>query len=260
MLTLVATVAVTPARANGVDGSPSATNGSVTENARVLTPQVLASYIATQQAKKGFNIFGATPSRLGGLTSGAVLAYAAQETDPANAALLAIDNAAASTPHFSITDSQLADYASRHFVPTVKKVAQANKERLCLSQAIYYEARGESDNGQWAVANVIINRAMSSRFPATLCGVVFQNANEGLHRCQFSFACDGRPEIATERGAWQKATHIARAAYAEFQRGKRPNVVPRSTLFYHTRAVNPAWSNDYKEVAEIGAHLFYSPL
>lgn len=234
---------------------------SVAAKAPVLTPAVLAAYIARQQALKGFNVFQETAAAgHTELTSALVSAYAARDNDPANAALRAIDRAAASTPPFGLTDSMVAAYAKDRFVPTLKKIAHANKEQLCLTKAIYYEARGESVDGQWAVANVIINRAMDDQFPSTMCGVVFQNANAGRNRCQFSFACDGRPDIGTERKAWRKAHAIADAAYADFQRGKRPNVVPRSTLYYHTLAVDPSWSNSYREVAEIGHHVFYAPM
>ena len=105
----------------------------------------------------------------------------------------------------ALNADMLSTYAAKKFVPTVKKVQVANSEKLCLTQAIYHEARGESDKGQWAVANVIINRAMSHKFPTTLCGVVFQNADQGFHRCQFTFACDGKSDMGTETGAWNKA-------------------------------------------------------
>lgn len=239
--------------------------------ARSLTPEVLAGYIARQQAKKGFDIFGEAPQPQ--LTSALLSAYAATHYQEQNAALTAIDLAAApavlaggfggpaqpAAPP-SITDDMLASYARKHFQPTERKVAQAIEERNCLSTAIYHEARGESDDGQWAVANVIINRAMSKRFPATMCGVVYQNANQGRYHCQFSFACDGQADTATERKAWSKAKRIAAAAYSEFQRGQRPGVVPGSALYYHTRSVSPDWSSTYRRVAQIGAHVFYSPL
>ncbi len=227
-----------------------------------LTPEILAAYVARQQALRGFNVFGDAPqpgANSPTLTSEMVSAYAARESDPANAALQAIDNAAADSPSSGLTNSLLASYANDKFVPTIRKVAHANDEKLCLTKAIYYEARGESDNGQWAVANVIINRAMSDRYPATMCGVIFQNA-QVRNGCQFSFACDGRPEMGSERQAWIKANRIASAAFSEFQHGERPNVVPKSALFYHNRSVAPGWSNNYREVAEIGGHLFYSPL
>jgi len=246
-----------------------------------LTPEVLAAYVARHQAQKGFSILGEAPQPQ--LTSAMVSAYAAIHYG--NAALTAIDAAAAPTTALSapsvpsspvsafaspelayaalestVTGSMLAKYAHVRFEPTDKKVARANQEKLCLTKAIYHEARGESDNGQWAVANVIINRAMSKRFPSTMCGVIYQNADQGRNRCQFPFACDGQPDMASERRAWVKANTIAAAAYSEFQHGQRPGVVPGSALFYHTRSVSPDWSSTYQRVAQIGAHVFYAPL
>ena len=247
---------------------------AVTASAPALTSDMLADYVARQQAQRGFNIFGEAPAPQ--LTSAMVSAYAA--THYGNAALSAIDTAAPqpaqplavaafASPELayaalesSVTDDMLAKYAHVRYEPTDKKIARATQERLCLSKAIYHEARGESDNGQWAVANVIINRAMSKRFPSTMCGVIYQNADQGRNRCQFSFACDGQPDMTSERRAWLKANTIAAAAYSEFQHGQRPGVVPGSALFYHTRAVSPDWSSTYQRVAQIGAHVFYAPL
>jgi spore germination cell wall hydrolase CwlJ-like protein len=246
-----------------------------------LTPEVLAAYVARQRQKSGFDMFGDAPSAQSQLTAqlqpqltGAmVLAYADSHFE--NAALAAINGAAAAVPLAetfsfspqavamprgvpSITDDALARYVRSGFEPTVKRIQQAVDERNCLSTAIYREARGESEDGQWAVANVIINRAMSNRFPGTLCGVVYQNANQGLYRCQFTFACDGHAEKIMEREAWYKAQHIAAAAFSEFQHGKRPGVIPGSALYYHTRSVSTDWN--FRQVAEIGAHIFYAPL
>ena len=239
-----------------------------------LTPALLSAYVARQQAQKGFDIFGEAPSPQ--LTSAMVSAYAATHYR-SNAALDAIDSAAqpsvalgttfsaededdaaAAAAAPSITDGMLEKYAERSFEPTAKKVAHANNEMLCLSKAIYHEARGESDSGQWAVANVIINRAMSKRFPTSMCGVIYQNADQGRNRCQFTFACDGQPDVATERRAWTKANRIAAAAYSEFQHGERPGVVPSSALYYHTTGVSTNWG--FKRVAQIGQHIFYSPM
>lgn len=237
-----------------------------------LTPAVLAAYVARQQAQKGFDIFGAAPQPQ--LTSAMVSAYAATHYS-SNAALDAINGAATPGPagvtfspddeenltaplSSSVTEDMLTRYAHHGFIPTARRVAHAIDERDCLSKAIYNEARGESINGQWAVANVIINRALSKRFPSTMCGVIYQNADQGLNRCQFTFACNGRREKATERRAWVKASDIAAAAYSEFQRGKRPGVVPSSALYYHTTSVSTDWG--FRRVAQIGAHVFYAPM
>ena len=250
-----------------------ALSASAAQSSSTLTPAMLAAYVAKQQAKQGFDIFGQAPQPQ--LTSAMLSAYA--QTHYHNDALAAIDtaaaapaqmlvsfsaeemdNAAAAAANPSVNEDMLARYVHDQFEPTDKKVRRASDEKLCLSKAIYHEARGESDNGQWAVANVIINRALSKRFPTTMCGVIYQNANQGRYRCQFSFACDGQPDMATEREAWVKANRIAAAAYSEFQHGQRPGIVPSSALYYHTTSVSTDWG--FKRVAQIGAHVFYSPM
>jgi len=218
-----------------------------------LTNELLAAYVKKQQAIKSFNAFDVQPA--GQLNEQVLLGYIERTRSTSNLALDAIDSIADKP---ALNDDVLASYARDGFVPTVKKVKLSNSEKLCLTQAIYHEARGESSEGQWAVANVVINRAMSHKFPPTLCGVVFQNADQGYHRCQFTFACDGKSDMGTERAAWLKATKMAQVAYNEFRQGETPGVVPNSTLYYHTTSVNPDWSDRFKHVATIGAHEFYA--
>jgi spore germination cell wall hydrolase CwlJ-like protein len=216
-----------------------------------LTNDLLAAYVKRQQEMKNFDGFDPAPAAL---TQDVLLSYI-DRTHGTNLALDAIDTM---TTQPALNPDMLETYAQKKFVPTVKKVKLSKAEQLCLTQAIYHEARGESEAGQWAVANVIINRAMSKKFPSTLCGVVFQNADQGKFRCQFTFACDGRSDMGTERGAWNRATKMAQVAFREFQAGDRPGVIPNSALYYHTTAVSPSWSNKFHKVATIGSHMFYS--
>lgn len=162
-----------------------------------------------------------------------------------------------------LTSAKLSAYVQKGYKTTKKRVALAAKERLCLSQAIYHEARGEPEAGQWAVANVILNRVASRRYPSTVCGVVYQNADLGRYRCQFSFACDGRSDMGGKgnrivRESWMRANVIAMLAYKQFQNGDRPDYVPATTLFYHTTSVAPSWSQAMRKVAVIGSHIFYA--
>jgi spore germination cell wall hydrolase CwlJ-like protein len=220
-----------------------------------LTNDLLQAYVAKQQQVKSFNVDeAAQPS--GALNEQVLLGYIDRTRGASTPALDAISNMADQP---ALNADTLSNYAAKKFVPTVKKVQLSNSEKLCLTQAIYHEARGESDQGQWAVANVIINRAMSHKFPTTLCGVVFQNADQGFHRCQFTFACDGKSDMGTETGAWAKATKMAQVAYKEFKQGDTPGVIPSNALYYHTVSVNPDWSDKFKRVATIGAHEFYAP-
>ena len=219
----------------------------------VLTNDLLAAYVQKQQQIKNFNAFDVQPARE--LNEQVLLGYIDRTRGTNNLALAAIDSIAEVTP---LNPDALEIYAQQKFVPTVKKVRLSASEKLCLTQAIYHEARGESETGQWAVANVVINRALSKKFPGSLCGVVFQNADQGYHHCQFTFACDGQSDMGTERGAWMRAAKMAQVAFNEYQQGERPGVVPNSALYYHTVSVNPGWSNRFKRVATIGAHVFYA--
>ena len=253
---LVATVApiqITP-QLEAQRMQPAATGLRPGYTAPVLTNDLLASYVARQQQLKSFSSFDVQPA--GELNEQVLLGYIDRTRGAQSPALAAIDDLADKPV---LNGDMLSIYAAKKFMPTVKKVQLSNSEKLCLTQAIYHEARGESETGQWAVANVIINRAMSHKFPTTLCGVVFQNADQGFHHCQFTFACDGKSDMGTERAAWSRATKMASVAYSEFKQGDSPGVLPDSALYYHTVSVSPGWSNKFKRVATIGAHEFYSP-
>jgi hypothetical protein len=164
----------------------------------------------------------------------------------------------------ALTFDRLHEYIEQRYVPTPEKLAEIGRQRLCLAQAIYHESRGEPEIGQWAVAAVILNRVASDRYPDTVCGVVFQNAASG-RGCQFSFACDGRSDDGgignrPVRESWVKSNLIAYAAYKRFLEGEPGEVLPNTAMFFHTTAVQPAWANTYRAVAEIGGHVFYSAL
>jgi spore germination cell wall hydrolase CwlJ-like protein len=217
-----------------------------------LTNDLLAAYVSRQKKLETFNGFN-VPASGAALTEDVLLGYIAKKR---NLALDAIETVDFSTKP-ALTADVLSSYAAKGFVPTTKKVKLADDEKLCLAQAIYHEARGESREGQLAVANVIINRAMSKKYPSTICGVVFQNADKGRYKCQFTFACDGRSDAGRERGAWNRSLKMAEDAFYEFQRGERPGVIPNSTLYYHTTAVAPKWSRTFRRVAAIGSHIFY---
>jgi spore germination cell wall hydrolase CwlJ-like protein len=216
-----------------------------------LTTSVLNNYIARQNALKAFDGFGVNPDPE--LTEEALLGYIARQQNPALAAIDQLD-----LPKPDLNDGVMENYVARGFMPTSKRVKLATSERECLAQAIYHEARGETEAGQWAVANIIINRAFSGKYPPTLCGVVYQNAEKGRYKCQFTFACDGRSDVARDQGSWRRSLRIAEGAFYEFQRGDRPDVLPANALFYHTRQVAPNWSHTYKRVAAIGSHVFYA--
>jgi len=121
----------------------------------------------------------------------------------------------------------------------------------CLTAGIYYEAASESDDGQRAVAQVILNRVRHPAFPNSVCGVVYQGS-EKPSGCQFSFSCDGAMARAPSRAGWTRAARIAAAALA----GSVYAPVGLAT-HYHTFSVTPAWNKSLVMTDAIGAHFFH---
>ena len=126
------------------------------------------------------------------------------------------------------------------------------EERECLATAIYFEARGEAYRGQVAVAQVVLNRVAHKLYPATICGVVFQNQHR-RNACQFSFACDGIPERVTDRKSWQQAEDIARGVAS----GALYLTEVGYSTHYHATYVYPHWAPRMTKVTKIGLHVFY---
>lgn len=122
---------------------------------------------------------------------------------------------------------------------------------LCLTQAIYYEAGGESDAGQRAVAQVVMNRVADQAFPDTVCGVVFQGSMRSTG-CQFTFTCDGSLDRKPLPAGWARAARHASDALD----GAVYAPVGLAT-HYHTLEVHPYWSDDMIPVRIIGNHIFY---
>ncbi|MET3926998.1 cell wall hydrolase [Devosia sp. 2618] len=227
-----------------------------------LTAALLTNYVERQQALRAYDVLGAHPA--GELTADVLMGYIARGSMGDNSAVSAIASftspaSRSVAPEPELNPTMLAAYIEDGYQPLAARLEHANAERDCLAQAIYHEARGESEAGQMAVANVIVNRARSNKFPSTLCGVIYQNADKGYHRCQFTFACDGRTDAPSERRAWARSASLAEHIYAEFATGAQVGAVPGSALYYHTTAVSPSWSNTYNAVAQIGSHIFYSP-
>ncbi len=127
----------------------------------------------------------------------------------------------------------------------------ASRDLECLTQAVYYEARGEGRDGQRAVAQVVLNRVRHAAFPKTICGVVFQGANRRTG-CQFSFTCDGSMRGNVNRAAWNRARDIAGKALS----GAVYAPVGNATHF-HTTGVAPGWRLSMTRVTQVGDHLFY---
>ena len=122
-----------------------------------------------------------------------------------------------------------------------------DEEGSCLATAVYFEARGETLDGQLAVAQVVMNRALSGRYPATWCAVVKQ-------RAQFSFVRSGGrfPAIKPNCPHWARAQAITRIATKRLASALSPDV-----LWYHANYVAPSWGRRLNRVSQIGAHIFY---
>jgi spore germination cell wall hydrolase CwlJ-like protein len=127
---------------------------------------------------------------------------------------------------------------------------EATRDLDCLTDAVYFEARGETPRGQAAVAQVVMNRLANPNFPKTVCGVVFQGA--ATHGCQFSFACDGSMRHGLEAEAWDRARQIAQRALS----GRRLVDIGNATHF-HTIDAQPDWGPQMLRVAQVGLHVFY---
>lgn len=126
------------------------------------------------------------------------------------------------------------------------------KAKQCLAEAIYFEARSEPEKGQYAVAQVVMNRTRTGYYPATVCGVVYENKSR-RNACQFSFACDGKPDRVRDPKSWTTAERIAddvlmNGAYL-------PDV--GTSTHYHATYVRPRWIRDMTDRHRLGTHVFY---
>lgn len=142
------------------------------------------------------------------------------------------------------------DFLSRTYLDAMP-AASGGKEWACLAEALYFEARGESIRGMFGVAEVIMNRVDDPRYPGTVCGVVNQGTGE-RYRCQFTYTCDGRPEVIHEPAAYRLVGKVAKLMI-----DGAPRLLTKGATHYHTKAVNPRWSRVFPQTTSIGTHLFY---
>jgi hypothetical protein len=127
------------------------------------------------------------------------------------------------------------------------------RQMRCLAEAIYFESRSEPEDGQAAVAQVVLNRVRSGIYPTTVCGVVYQDRNRPF-ACQFTFACEGKSLRIEEPGPWAVATRIA----GEVVSGANYNPKVGEAVNYHANYVSPFWVGYLRKVDRIGAHIFYA--
>ncbi|MGC0393212.1 MULTISPECIES: cell wall hydrolase [Bradyrhizobium] len=128
------------------------------------------------------------------------------------------------------------------------------KSEKCLAEAVYFESRGEAVRGQIAVAQVVMNRVFSGKYPETVCGVVYQNKYRHF-ACQFTFACDNNPDVIREPEMWERARKISKAMLD----GQIWLPEVGKSTHYHAYWVRPSWVAEMKKLYKTGVHTFYRP-
>ena len=136
-------------------------------------------------------------------------------------------------------------------------------QAYCMALNIYYETRGSNLADSFAVADVVLNRVEDTRYPDTVCKVVYQghkdeNGNMIRNKCQFSWYCDGKPDKPQNEEMWKRAQSISWAIIKWDQyRG-----ISEGATHYHAHYVNPRWNRSKKgfsitRLGRIGAHIYY---
>ena len=151
------------------------------------------------------------------------------------------------------TVPQIADADGKPNYAALIDPKDSARQMRCLAEAIYFESRSEPEDGQAAVAQVVLNRVRSGIYPTTVCGVVYQDRNRPF-ACQFTFACEGKSLRVEEPGPWAVATRIARDVVS----GANYNPKVDIAVNYHANYVAPFWVGYLKKVDHIGAHIFYA--
>lgn len=148
-------------------------------------------------------------------------------------------------------DNQRAKSPAERLALNDKSRAKSEK---CLAEAVYFESRGEAVRGQIAVAQVVMNRVFSGKYPDTVCGVVYQNKYRHL-ACQFTFACDNIPDVIREPEMWERAKKISKAMLD----GQIWLPEVGKSTHYHAYWVRPSWVAEMKKMYKFGVHTFYRP-
>lgn len=151
----------------------------------------------------------------------------------------------------SATSAEFLGEPARPFVASYGDSASAERAERCLTEAIYYEGALESELGQRAIAQVVLNRVRHPAYPDNVCGVVFQG-QERSTGCQFTFTCDGSRARPPVPNLWARANRVAKAALG----GAVAAEVGLST-HYHADYVMPYWSASLDPSGQIGRHMFY---
>lgn len=215
-----------------------------TETTEIATAAV--SPQAAAQGSTGLGLARGTATSRQGATPGVARAASLASSTPTARTWTPVEVAAAPV---SLPPAVLA--GAPRFLDLVDPAHMA-RERRCLEQAVYFEARSEPEEGQAAVAQVVLNRVKSPLYPNTICGVVFQNSHRHL-ACQFTFTCEGKSLRITEPAAWERARRIA-AAVLE---GETYLASVGGATHYHADYVRPRWASRLRHADTIGRHIFY---
>ena len=122
---------------------------------------------------------------------------------------------------------------------------------MCVALAVYFEARNQPDEGQYGVAEVVMNRVADPRYPDDACDVIAEDRGPKTRDCQFSFMCDGKPEDIHEPEAWEKAQKIALEVWWY------DTYIVQGATHFAADSVSNSWTQQFEMVAAIGGHRFY---
>jgi len=178
-------------------------------------------------------------------------------------AVMTVSTAFAQTEASTFQDPQIQELYTQENRP----------ELYCLAQNVYFEAKSEPLAGQYAVADVVLNRVQDTRYPNTICEVVREGPikeswktrqhadlpdDERIYhpiknRCQFSWYCDGKADTTRDSDAWRQAQIIAyKIVYDQKMRG-----ITEGATHYHADYVSPSWAKSIQLVGSISTHIFY---
>lgn len=220
-------------------------------------PELTTTRQATSIQSPAAAAAGSTGAAASTQTPGTSRAVALSSTTPAPVDSTPITIAAAPVskldldPRGTTFANKSEDVGQPNYVELVDPENMGKEER-CLAEAVYFEARSEPEDGQAAVAQVVLNRVKSGLYPSSICGVVYQNRNRHL-ACQFSFACEGRALRVNEPEAWETAKRIAN----DVLDGKTYVAEVGGATHYHADYVRPYWAKRLKKMDVIGRHIFY---
>ena len=130
-----------------------------------------------------------------------------------------------------------------------------NTALMCMAMALYFEVRSETTVEQYKVAEVIMNRVNSPKYPMDVCGVVKQDLGSGDKDCQFSFYCDGKKETIDDPEAFERVLIVGLDVLTK---AHQP-LLPQDAMWYHASYVSPSWATRLERVSADGTHFFYVP-